>query len=53
MSDDRTSLLYAAILTGRKKQISLDRFMLKRAASESEESVPKKVGVHDGEEDDD
>uniref|UniRef100_UPI00358F0D9F tigger transposable element-derived protein 1-like isoform X2 n=1 Tax=Myxine glutinosa TaxID=7769 RepID=UPI00358F0D9F len=33
------------ILKGRKKQTSLDRFLLKRPASESEESVAKKAKV--------
>ena len=43
MTYDRTYLLYAAILKGRKKQTSLDRFILKRPAGESEESVTKEA----------
>ena len=42
-----------AILKGRKKQISLDRFILQRPASEREESVPIMARVSDGEEEGD
>ena len=37
---------------GRKKQTSLERFILKQPASENEESVPKKARVSEGEEED-
>ena len=50
MSYEGTRFSYAAIFNGRRKQTSLDTFMLKRSASESEESVPKKARVSDGEE---